>query len=542
MSNEEIIINAIIEGASSLGFSLAKEEITIERSKDLKHGDYATNIALKKAKAFGLPPQVLAGKIKDSISSSSIDKIEVAGPGFINFFMAAASLGSIVTKVLKEKEHFGDGTSKNKKINVEFVSANPTGDLHLGHTRGAAIGDSVANLLKKAGYDVTKEYYVNDCGNQVEHLGASLRARYHELFGESLVLGADDYHGEDLIKIAKEIKEKYGDKYLKDDQESHDFFIRYGIDKELSKIKKDMADFRVNFDKYSYESDIRKGNTIEKTISELKEKGYVYVQDGATYLKTTAFLDDKDRPIIKADGKYTYFMPDICYHYEKMSRGFDTLIDMLGADHHGYINRMKSALAMKGYSPDSLEIEIYQMVRVYKDGTEVKMSKRTGKGITHRELVEDVGVDAVRYFFAERAGGSHLDFNYDLATSKSKDNPVYYAQYAHARCVSLLQMGGDIPLIEEPIMLKNEKETEILKQIADFASMIENAAENRAPSKVAGYIQKLAQGVHEYYADTKIIDRTNIRLSGERLALMKAAMIVLENALSILGVSAPDKM
>lgn len=542
MTNEERLREAILEAGDKAGLALDERDVVIESTKDPSHGDYATNVALRSARKLGLKPLDLAKAIKDAIVSPIIEKSEVAGPGFINFFLKSVSLGSVVSTIIKEGRDFGRGDAKNKKIDVEFVSANPTGDLHLGHTRGAALGDAICNLYAFAGYEVTREYYVNDCGNQVRHLGKSIRARYHELFGEPLSLGDDDYHGLDLVGIAKSIKGKYGDKYLVDNDESKGFFVRFGIDSELAKIKKDMADFNVRFDRFSYESDIRKGTTIEDTIAELDKKGYVYKKDGATYLRTTSFLDDKDRPIIKADGSYTYFMPDICYHYDKMKRGFDLAVDLLGADHHGYINRMKSALMMEGYKKDALEIEIYQIVRVYKGGEEVKMSKRTGKAITHRELVEEVGADAVRYFFVERSGNTHLDFNLDLALSKSKENPVYYAQYAHARCHSLLQMGKNFPIDESGLFLKGEGEAQILKHLSDFPSMIEAAALARAPYKVAGYIHELAQSVHEYYASTKIIDVADPKATSARLGLVKATMIVLENALAIIGVSAPDKM
>ncbi len=542
MSNEKELQTILAEAAKKLGLEIKPEEIVIERSKDPTHGDYATNLAMKSAKALHKAPKQIAEDIIKAISSPKIEKIEIAGPGFINFFMKADSLNSIVKTILDENEHYGDGEKKNIKINVEFVSANPTGDLHLGHTRGAPLAESIANLYAKAGYDVTREYYVNDCGNQVEHLGHSIRERYHELYGETPSFAEDDYHGVDLIKIAQSIKDTYGDKYLVDTKESHDFFIHYGIEKELDKIRKDMADFDVKFDRFSFESDIRKGSTIEDTIAFLKEKGYVYQKDGATYLKTTEFLDDKDRPIIKADGKYTYFMPDICYHYDKLSRGYDLLIDCLGADHFGYLNRMRSALMMKGYSSDVIDFEIYQIVKVYKDGEEVKMSKRTGKGITHRELIEEVGKDAVRYFFCERSSDAHLDFNMNLATSKSKDNPVYYAQYASARCASVLDMGKDIAIDPTAKCLTNEKEGDILKHLSVFPSIINSAAVARAPYKVAGYIHDLAKLIHEYYAANRIIDRDNIELTASRLALMKACQIVLKNALGLLGVSAPEKM
>lgn len=544
MTSEESLRKALLEAANKSGLAIKESDIVIENTKDHSHGDYATNLAMRFARASGKKPLDLAKLIESNFSCDACERLEIAGPGFLNFFMKHESLGGIVSKILEEGENYGRGEENGIKVNIEYVSANPTGDLHLGHTRGAALGDSTANLYSFAGYDVTREYYLNDCGNQVAHLGHSLGIRYRELFGNNTEkLGDDDYHGADLIDIAKVIKEKYGDKYLTDNDESRQFFIRYGIDTEFGKIQKDLSDFRVHFDKISYESDIRKGTRIEDTIKELEDKGYVYVLDGAKYLKTSAFLDDKDRPIVKSDGSYTYFMPDICYHYDKMSRGFNFLVDMLGADHHGYINRMKSALMMKGYSADALNCEIYQIVRVYKNGEEVKMSKRTGKAITHRELVNDCGVDAVRYFFTEKAGTSHLDFNYDLATSKSKDNPVYYAQYAHARCYSLLSLGSDIAL--DPSLKGVEggaKEAELLKQLAEFPSLVQSAATLRAPYKVAGYIQKLSSLVHEYYAATKIINRDDTLGTGGRLALMKAAMIVLENSLSLLGVSAPTKM
>lgn len=540
MGNEEKLKEILIAIGKEYGLSLTPNDVVLERSKDPAHGDYATNLALRFGKSLGKNPRAFAAEFAEKISDPSIDKVEVAGPGFINFFLHADAMTTVLSEVFRLGENYGRCPSKGKKVNVEFFSANPTGDIHLGHTRIGAFGDSLAETLIWAGYDVTREYYVNDCGNQVEHLGNSLRARYHELYGEPLVLGDDDYHGVDLIDIAKSIREEYGDKYLVDNQESHDFFIRYGIDAELKKIKTELTNFRIHFDKFSYESEIRKDNRIEKTIEDLRE--YTYQSEGATYLRTTAFLDDKDRPIVKSNGQYTYFMPDIAYHYDKMSRGFDLLIDVLGADHHGYINRMKSALAMKGYSPDVLEVDLVQMVKTYRDGQEVKMSKRTGKAISHHELVEEVGVDAVRYLFVERSPSTHLDFDYNLALEQSSANPVYYAQYAHARCCSLLGLGADIGIDETGAELSNEYETAILKHIADFGNAIEGAARERAPYRISAYIHTLAELIHDFYAHNRVIDRENLPLTRSRLALVKAAKITLHNALGILGVSSPEKM
>ncbi|MCI5939807.1 MAG: arginine--tRNA ligase [Candidatus Enteromonas sp.] len=542
MDNDIRLKQALIPLLKEFGIEADENDIVIERSRDTAHGDYATNCAMKFAKRVGKNPRQFAQELSEKLNLDFVEKIEIAGPGFINFFLKHGALTDVLKTIFEQGASFGRAERNGIKVDVEYVSANPTGDLHLGHTRCAAVGDVISSLLDWAGYDVTREYYVNDCGNQVEHLGHSIRARYHEAFGEPLDLADDDYHGQDLIAIAEQIKEQFGDKYLQDSQESHDFFIRFGIDAELKKIWKDMDAFRVHFDKVSYESDIRKGGAIEKTIEELKQKGYVYSQDGATYLATTKFLDDKDRPIIKSDGLYTYFMPDICYHYDKMARGYDHLIDVLGADHHGYIGRMKSALMMKGYPADSLEAQFVQVVRVYRDGQEVKMSKRTGKAIAHRELIEDVGVDAVRYFFVERSASSHLDFNYNLAMEQSSSNPVFYCQYAHARCASLLKLGEEFPIDQEGKCLKEPEEFAILKHLADFSGMIESAAKEREPAKMTAYVHKLAELVHEFYASCRIIDRENRDLTSSRLGLIKACEIVLENGLGILGVSAPEKM
>ena len=542
MDNDIRLKQALIPLLKEFGIEADENDIVIERSRDTAHGDYATNCAMKFAKRVGKNPRQFAQELSEKLNLDFVEKIEIAGPGFINFFLKHGALTDVLKTIFEQGASFGRAERNGIKVDVEYVSANPTGDLHLGHTRCAAVGDVISSLLDWAGYDVTREYYVNDCGNQVEHLGHSIRARYHEAFGEPLDLADDDYHGQDLIAIAEQIKEQFGDKYLQDSQESHDFFIRFGIDAELKKIWKDMDAFRVHFDKVSYESDIRKGGAIEKTIEELKQKGYVYSQDGATYLATTKFLDDKDRPIIKSDGLYTYFMPDICYHYDKMARGYDHLIDVLGADHHGYIGRMKSALMMKGYPADSLEAQFVQVVRVYRDGQAVKMSKTTGKAIAHRELIEDVGVDAVRYFFVERSASSHLDFNYNLAMEQSSSNPVFYCQYAHARCASLLKLGEEFPIDQEGKCLKEPEEFAILKHLADFSGMIESAAKEREPAKMTAYVHKLAELVHEFYASCRIIDRENRDLTSSRLGLIKACEIVLENGLGILGVSAPEKM
>ncbi len=523
----------------ALGVEVSLNDIIIEHSRDTAHGDYATNAAMKNCRLLSLPPRDVATKIVEHLDMSIIDKVEIAGPGFINFFMKNDSLQEVVKKVVEQGDDFGRGEKKNFKINVEFVSANPTGLLHVGTARGAAYGDSLCRILSFAGYDVTREYYINDAGSQITHLGESVEARYRQLLGLPFELPEDGYHGEDVVDVAKQILKEEGNKVL--EREDHlQFFMRRGMEIELERIKLHLKNFRVSFDVFSSEKAIRSGGAIEKEVEYLKK--YSYVQDGAVYLKTTDFLDDKDRVIIKSDGDYTYFMPDIVYHVNKMSRGFDQLIDVLGADHHGYINRMKSALMMHGYKPECLEIELIQMVRFIKDGQEFKASKRSGDAITLHEICEEVGVDAMRYFFAMRAQSGHLDFDMDLAKEQSSNNPVYYAQYAHARLCSILEQGKDISLNLKADKLEKASETALLKHIANFPNVVKDAAKERAPYKITNYIHDLAELIHEFYTECRVIDRNDIETSSSRLALCKACEQVMKNALDLIGVDAPNHM
>ena len=523
----------------ALGVEVSLNDIIIEHSRDTAHGDYATNAAMKNCRLLSLPPRDVATKIVEHLNMSIIDKVEIAGPGFINFFMKNDSLQEVVKKVVEQGDDFGRGEKKNFKINVEFVSANPTGLLHVGTARGAAYGDSLCRILSFAGYDVTREYYINDAGSQITHLGESVEARYRQLLGLPFELPEDGYHGEDVVDVAKQILKEEGNKIL--EREDHlQFFMRRGMEIELERIKLHLKNFRVSFDVFSSEKAIRSGGAIEKEVEYLKK--YSYVQDGAVYLKTTDFLDDKDRVIIKSDGDYTYFMPDIVYHVNKMSRGFDQLIDVLGADHHGYINRMKSALMMHGYKPECLEIELIQMVRFVKDGQEFKASKRSGDAITLHEICEEVGVDAMRYFFAMRAQSGHLDFDMDLAKEQSSNNPVYYAQYAHARLCSILEQGKDISLNLKADKLEKASETALLKHIANFPNVVKDAAKERAPYKITNYIHDLAELIHEFYTECRVIDRNDIETSSSRLALCKACEQVMKNALDLIGVDAPNHM
>jgi len=540
MNIETFLKNKILHAIKKIGLDIQEGEVVLEHPKDETRGDYATNAALQHAKRIGLKPRDLAAKIVEEIDRSGLIKIEIAGPGFLNFFIASNTLQAIVEDIVSQDRNYGRGMPKKQKINVEFVSANPTGDLHLGHARCAAIGDSICRLYEFAGYEITREFYVNDAGAQVNKMGASLRARYLNEFGIDASVPEDGYHGLDLVDIAKLVKEIHGDKLVADTEANMKTFIQEGIRLELEKIKKDLADFRVTFDLYSFETDDRKDGKVEKTLRDYRE--FTYLDNGATFLRTSAFLDDKDRPVVKSDGSYTYLMPDITYHLEKLSRGYDLLVDVLGADHHGYTNRMRSALMMKGYPAEIIDFELVQVVRLMKGDVEVKMSKRGGTTITLRELSEEVGVDATRYFFVARAATSHLDFDYDLALERSSSNPVYYAQYAHARLCKLLETGADIGLDISAKNLRESSEINLLKHLQEFPITIESCAKTREPYKVASYIQKLAGLTHAFYTECRVIDRDNPELSQSRLALCKASQIVMRNALNVLGVNAPEQM
>lgn len=513
--------------------------IEISSTNDKTHGDFASNVCLKNAKKFNLKPVELGNIVKESLYDSLINKVEIAGPGFLNIFVNNESLASIIDKVIDEGEHFGDQQSNGITVNIEYVSANPTGDLHLGHARGAAIGDSLSRIYKKAGYNVIREFYVNDAGNQITNLAKSLKSRYFDLYKKSYLMPQDGYEGQDVKNIAKEFKNEFGDSYLNEDDSNLKIFRDYGMEKELNKLKNDLKEFRVEFDVFSFETSIRANNAVEKLLEKMSK--YVYQVDGATYLKTSEFVDDKDRVIIKSNGDYTYFLPDIVYHLDKYSRNADFLIDVLGADHHGYINRMKSALMMNGLKEDTLEVELIQMVRIIKDGEEIKMSKRKGNAIKMRDLVSLVGIDACRYFFVARAASTHLDFDLDVAMAQSSSNPVYYAQYAYARIQSVLAQSN-IGLNNEYYLLNEDIEFSLMKCLSEYDKIIKDACKEKAPYKICNYVQKLATLIHEFYTKCRILDENNIDLSGARLSLMKACSIVVENALNLVGVNCPKKM
>ena len=533
---------------------LASEEqmpqVILETPKDKTHGDYSTNMAMQLARVAKKAPRMIAEQIIANFdqSKASIEKMEIAGPGFINFYMDNAYVTELIPTILEADEKYGESTvGNNQKIQVEFVSANPTGDLHLGHARGAAVGDSLCNILDKAGYDVSREYYINDAGNQINNLAYSVEARYFQALGQDFPMPEDGYHGQDIIGIGQKLAEEYGDRFVEESEEERfKFFREYGLKYEMAKLKADLEDFRVPFDVWYSETSLYENGKIDDAITELRERGHIYEKDGATWFRSTELGDDKDRVLIKQDGSYTYLLPDIAYHRDKFERGFEQLINIWGADHHGYIPRMKAAIEALGHGRDQLEVEIIQLVHLFKDGEKMKMSKRTGKAVTMRDLVEEVGLDATRYFFAMRSADTHLDFDLDLAVSQSNENPVYYAQYAHARICSILrsgqELGIEVGMDYDLKQITTEKEFEVLKKLGEFPLAVAEAAKKRLPHRVTNYIFDLASTFHSFYNAEKVLDKDNMERTKARLALIQAVGITLRNALTLIGVSAPEKM
>lgn len=525
-------------------------EVILEMPKEKAHGDYATNMAMQLARVAKKAPRMIAEQLVTHFdkSKASIEKIEIAGPGFINFYMNNSYLTDLIPTILEAGLEYGKtNTGNGQKIQVEFVSANPTGDLHLGHARGAAVGDSLCNILAKAGYDVAREYYINDAGNQIHNLALSVEARYRQALGQDAPMPEDGYYGADIIGIGKKLVEEQGEALLqKDEKERYKYFREYGLKLELAKLREDLKQFRVEFDNWFSETSLYENGKIDIALDALRSKGELYEEDGATWFRSTTYGDDKDRVLIKNDGSYTYLTPDIAYHQDKLKRGFEKLINIWGADHHGYIPRMKAAIQALGYNADTLEVEIIQMVNLFQNGEKMKMSKRTGKAVTLRELMEEVGIDAMRYFFAMRSADSHLDFDMDLAVSKSNENPVYYAQYAHARICSMLRQGEEQNLSYEAELdlsyIQAEKEIDLLKKLGEFPEAVAEAAEKRMPHRITNYINELASALHSFYNAEKVINLDELEKSKARLALVKAVQITLKNALDLVGVSAPEKM
>lgn len=534
---------AVSDGVFPEG-ELPKVELSVPPQKEF--GDFATNFAMQSARVFHQNPRKIAEELSNRIQGDWLDHTQIAGPGFLNFYLKGDVLYDTFAQIFQAGEQFGQLPAKDvAKIQVEYVSANPTGPLHVGHGRGAAAGSALVNLLRAAGYPVEGEYYINDAGNQMNILAQSVNARYLELLGQDVEFPENGYHGEDIKVTAQRIIDKDGDKYLKmDEQERLDIFKDLAYHEKLAILKEDLEKFNVTFDNWFSERTLHP-DAVKKAVKILQDNGNIYEKDGALWLKSTAYGDDKDRVVIRDNGVPTYLAADIAYHHNKYERGFGRIINIWGADHHGYIARVKAAMQALGHDPEKLTVLLLQMVALYRDGELVKMSKRTGQSVTLNELIEEVGTDAARYFFLMRSLDSQLDFDLDLAKKKSNDNPVYYIQYAHARICSIFRQAdearlklGDKPQFER---LTEDAEIALIKKIEEYPEVIERAARDYAPQQIARYSYDLAALFHSFYNKCRIMG-VDKALGEARLALVKVTAHVIRHSLGILGVSAPEHM
>ena len=538
----------------SLNVVISEEQITLERPKLIEHGDFSTNIAMVLAKQVKKNPREIAQSIIDNIEKNNLfKKIEIAGAGFINFFLKNEALISVIQEILQQKKAYGANTKGgNKKIQIEFVSANPTGPLHVGHGRGAAIGDSLARLLEFSGWQVTREFYYNDAGAQIDNLTKSVKARCLNIDVDNDDFPADGYRGDYIKEIAdsymmglsincgEEIIESHGD--IADDDCIKKFSVAYLRNEQ----DQDLANFKIKFDVYSLESSFYKNKKVDEVVSLLKSNGFTYEKDDALWLKSTQFGDDKDRVMKKSDGSYTYFVPDVAYHLDKWERGFHRVINEQGADHHSTVNRVRAGLQglKKNIPLHWPEYVLHQMITVTKGGAEVKISKRAGSYVTLSDLIEEVGCDATRFFLVSRRPDSQLIFDIDLAKTQSNDNPVYYIQYAHARIEGVSkQWGGNINSLSNnhPYSYDSLLEKKLIKKISEFPELIETASKDLEPHQIANYLKECAAEFHSYYNDSKFLVKDESIMLG-RLSLIYATQQILKNGLSLLGISAPDSM
>ena len=553
MSNFEQKLLDAVRQAVRLAYGIEPEEsvLLIETPKDPKLGDYASSTAMKLARTLRLNPLVIAEALAEQLRAllPEAESVTVAKPGFLNFRLKKEALAALINQVLDADGDYGKNSSgAGKKVLVEWVSANPTGDLHCGHARNAAWGDAICRLMEASGWEVLREYYVNDAGNQIVMLGKSLEARYFEHFGrDDYPLPENGYHAADVKQIAEQIAEQDGDKWLDaDPAERLEYFKSFGKARELEKIDRDLKLYRVRMESwmhetYFYADDMAR---IKAVLARMAEMGLTYEQDGALWFRSSQYGDEKDRVLRKSDGTLAYLTPDIANHVHKVERGYPKLVDLWGADHHSYVTRMQAALKALGYPEGTLTVDLIQMVRMVEDGKEVKMSKRTGNAITIRELCEDIGVDAARWFFASKDVSTHMDFDLKLARSKDNNNPVFYAQYAHARMCSVLR-NPKIPAFhreESYGRLTDEKELQLLKMIGEFPAEVAADAEARKPNKMTDYIISLVKVFHSYYNSTKVNNPEDPELTNQRLGLITAARITLRNAMNLIGVSAPESM
>ena len=544
MTNEEKL-SKLISDVLEEHYSLKLDSIPIEVPRNTDFGDYATTVCMQLAKQLRRAPRQIAEELAELLMKKSdlLETAEVAGPGYLNFRLKKDSLAQVVNKVLEQGEKYGQNYSgKRLPILVEYVSANPTGDLHLGHARGAVWGDVICRLQKASGYDVLREYYINDAGAQMTNLGLSVYARYAQYFGRDVAIPEDGYNADDVKEIGERLAKEYGDVWLDKEEGRTEFFKQKGYKEELKKIEDVLRDFRCEFDSWVSEQWLYDCGKVDEAIEKMKALGIVYEEDGALWLETTRWGDDKNRVLRKANGDLTYMTPDIANHLYKFDRGYTKLVNLWGADHHGYINRMKAALMAFGYERDDLEVDIIQMVHLVENGEEVKMSKRSGNAVTIRELIDEVGVDAARYFFISRAVEAQMEFDIGLAKKASNENPVYYIQYAHARATALLERAPEFHEQDTYSHLTSDKEVVLLKLMDSFPDVVAEAAKLRQPNKMTNFLMQLASAFHSFYGETKVVDETDPEATNERVGLVLAVKNVLHNALDLIGVSSPDKM
>ena len=549
----EIII-AAVKSATAKG-ELPESDMPsfiIEKPSDKKNGDFSTNIAMAGARCYHKAPKMIAESIVNSLDldGTLIDRAEIAGPGFINFYLSDDYYSRIVLDAVEQGENYGRSDYGNgKKMLVEFVSANPTGPMHIGNARGGAIGDCLASVLDAAGYYVQREFYINDAGNQIEKFATSLEVRYLQLCGKEIEMPEDAYHGADITEHAKAFYKINGDKYADtESKERRDALVGYALPKNIDGLERDLKKYRIVYDKWFRESSLHNDGSVQKVINTLKEKGVTYEQDGALWFKASEFGNDKDIVLVRANGLPTYIVPDIAYHYNKLvTRGYDKAIDVLGADHHGYVPRMKAALTALGLDANRLDIVIMQMVRLVRDGETIKLSKRSGKAITLNTLLDEVPIDAARFFFNLREPNSHFDFDLELAAKQSSENPVYYVQYAHARICSILNKAKEqgfemtIPSVEELNALNSSEERELISHLANLTDEIISAAKGYDPAKITHYVVELATLFHKFYnAQRVMVD--DKKLMNARLYLCTAVKSTIKNILTMLKIDAPESM
>jgi len=541
------IVRGLRDAAHKIGVS-SLPEFKYETPRDPSHGDGATNLALVIAKGLGKPPRAVAEDLVRALTlpQGIVKKIEIAGPGFINFFLAEDQLAAVLATVHALGERFGRGdTGRGAKVNVEFVSANPTGPLHVGHGRGAALGDAIAALLDWTGYGVTREFYVNDAGTQIDKLARSLWARVQQAVGRAAEVPDGGYHGEYLVELAERILAREGRAFADlPEPEGLRRCRTIGVQSQRAEQEEDLREFGVRFDVIFFESQLYQERLIEQTLADLAQRGHTYERDGALWLRSTAFGDDKDRVLRKSDGSYTYLLPDIAYHRHKRARGFAKAIDIWGADHHGYVARVQAAMLALGYPDDFFHAEIVQLVRVMRGGEEVRFSKRTGEFVTLRDLLQETGVDAARFFFLMRRADSQFVFDVDLAKSQTEENPVFYVQMAHARMSGIFRVAALDPASLPPApvdgsVLTQPEELDLLKELAAFPGVVARAAETLEPHRITGYLEGLARIAHAWYHKYRVLGEPEER---ERLALAAAVRRVLANGLGLLGITAPERM